>query len=77
MRRIHPLPTILTLGNFGSGFLAIVLAARSLAPQKDAAILPLTGQQTDLIYLACACIFLAMKPGLQQIECIHSCKCKH
>jgi CDP-diacylglycerol---serine O-phosphatidyltransferase len=60
MKRVHPLPTILTLGNFGSGFVAIVLAARSLVPAKEAATLPITGHQTDLIYIACGCLFLAM-----------------
>lgn len=60
MRRIHPLPTALTLGNFGCGFIAIVLAARSMVATKDAAILPLTGQELNLIFLSCGCIFLAM-----------------
>ncbi|MHC4870537.1 MAG: CDP-alcohol phosphatidyltransferase family protein [Planctomycetota bacterium] len=60
MRRIHPLPTALTLCNFGCGFIAIVIAARSMLPDKGAAILPLTGQQLDLIYISCACIFVAM-----------------
>ncbi|MFH0911562.1 MAG: CDP-diacylglycerol--serine O-phosphatidyltransferase [Planctomycetota bacterium] len=60
MKHVHPLPTMLTLGNFGCGFLAIVLAARSLMGES----LPIRpfGEVTgmELLLIACYCVFLAM-----------------
>jgi CDP-diacylglycerol--serine O-phosphatidyltransferase len=62
MKRVHPLPTLLTLGNFGTGFVAIVLAARSLTG-KEAPALFQSAHVTDAdmyLYLACACTFVSM-----------------
>ncbi|MBN1256401.1 MAG: phosphatidylcholine/phosphatidylserine synthase [Planctomycetes bacterium] len=60
MKNIHPLPSILTLGNFACGFVAIVLAARSMVEDKAIAMLPLHQGPADLIYFACGLIFFAM-----------------
>jgi len=60
VRRIHPLPTILTLANLCSGFVAIVLAARSLLP-KHPPIHPFGAVEgADLLWVACYCVFIAM-----------------
>jgi phosphatidylserine synthase len=54
MRRVSPLPSLLTLGNLSSGFVAIVLCAQSLywrtEPEKVDA----------LVGWACACVFFGM-----------------
>ncbi|MFW5856964.1 MAG: CDP-diacylglycerol--serine O-phosphatidyltransferase [Planctomycetota bacterium] len=62
MKRLHPLPTLLTLGNFGCGFSAIVLAARSLARKTPPRIFSGVELSAEAVYLysACAVIFLAM-----------------
>ncbi|MHC4884159.1 MAG: CDP-alcohol phosphatidyltransferase family protein [Planctomycetota bacterium] len=61
MKRIHPLPTLLTLGNFGSGFVAIVLAARALMDKSALEIKPFGAvDPVYLLCLACGCIFLGM-----------------
>lgn len=62
MKRVHPLPSMLTLANFGCGFVAVILAARSLGNKAAPEILQAKELSDDEIYLyaACACIFLAM-----------------